>query len=203
MPLTISSFQIPLSPSLPYILEDIYLRGGYRSVATQAIMNAIPGPARKAGMLVYCADADTVFQLGADKVTFKPFASGGGGSAGGRFTNVLEVGSLGPTEHRDLTVELSAISAMVLRLALNVKGVMVQVFSKADMSDTNPYTFLSSEALLEDDGTTMVDSAVLKGRRFAFISNEDGSTTHHLRITNVSDADTVEPVLTLKYLRLE
>lgn len=166
-------------------------------------MNDIPGPARKAGMLVYCADADTVFQLGADKVTFKPFASGGGGSAGGRFTNVLEVGSLGPTEHRDLTVELSAISAMVLRLALNVKGVMVQIFSKADMSDTNPYTFLSSEALLEDDGTTMVDSNVFKGRRFAFISNEDGSTTHHLRITNVSDADTVEPVLTMKYLRLE
>lgn len=159
-------------------------------------------------MLVYCADTDTVYQLSADKVTFKPFVSGGGGSAGSgsagrRFTTVLEVGSLGPTEHKDLTVELSAISAMVLRLALNVKGVMVQIFSKADMSDTNPYTFLSSEALLEDDGTTMVDSAVIKGRRFAFISNEDGSTTHHLRITNVSDADTVEPVLTLKYLCME
>lgn len=61
MPLYASGFFVPTSPSIPYVLEDIYLRGGYRSVADVAARNAVPRAARKQGMLVYVRDEKVIY----------------------------------------------------------------------------------------------------------------------------------------------
>jgi hypothetical protein len=47
-----------------YILEDIYLQGGYQTVADNTERDAIPAGSRKAGMLVWSEGAGTLYQLG-------------------------------------------------------------------------------------------------------------------------------------------
>lgn len=77
MPLYASAFFVPTSAGVPYILEDIYLRGGYRSVATIADRNAIKSAARKQGAICYVRENQTLYWL-PDAVTageeaWKPF----------------------------------------------------------------------------------------------------------------------------------
>lgn len=77
MPLYASAFFVPTSAGVPYILEDIYLRGGYRSVATIADRNAIKSAARKQGAICYVRENKTLYWL-PDTVTsgddaWKPF----------------------------------------------------------------------------------------------------------------------------------
>lgn len=59
MPLSPSSFFIPPA-GVPFVLEDKYLRGGYRVVATNAERDAIAISARKQGMRVLVADANFI-----------------------------------------------------------------------------------------------------------------------------------------------
>lgn len=46
-----------------YLLEDVDIRGGYRSVATITERNNIPPTARRVGMIVYCIADRTEYQL--------------------------------------------------------------------------------------------------------------------------------------------
>ena len=206
MPLILPSFQLPLTPSLPYILEDVYLKGGYRSVATLDAMNAIHPAARKLGMLVYCVETDLIYKPSADKTSFVEW-SGGGGSVGGggatRHAATIPVGELVAGASVDIVMTLEAASAMVLELSIDVPQVMVQIFAAPDMQDTNPYTFVSTAEMLQDDGMTLIDGALLKGRRFALLATEDGGNAHYLRVTNLAETDTLTPTVTLKYLKLE
>ena len=63
MPIYASAFFIPTSASIPYILEDIYQKGGYRSVATLVDRDAIKTAARKQGMLCYVREDQTIYWL--------------------------------------------------------------------------------------------------------------------------------------------
>lgn len=63
MPLYASGFFVPSSAGIPYILEDIYVRGGYRSVATIADRNAIKSAGRKQGAMVYVREDSTLYWL--------------------------------------------------------------------------------------------------------------------------------------------
>lgn len=63
MPLYASAFFIPTSPGIPYILEDIYLRGSWRSVATIADRNAIKSAARKQGCVCYVREDQTIYWI--------------------------------------------------------------------------------------------------------------------------------------------
>lgn len=63
MPLYASGFFIPSSAGIPYILEDVYQKGGYRSVATIAERDAIKTAARKQGMLVYVREDNTLYEI--------------------------------------------------------------------------------------------------------------------------------------------
>lgn len=77
MPIYASAFFIPTSASIPYILEDVYLKGGYRSVATIAERDAIKTAARKQGALVYVREDNTIYWLPdaviAGAAAWKPF----------------------------------------------------------------------------------------------------------------------------------
>ncbi len=63
MPLYASAFFIPTSAGVPYILEDIYIRGSYRSVATIAERDAIRPAARKQGMICFVREDLTFYWL--------------------------------------------------------------------------------------------------------------------------------------------
>ena len=75
MPIMQSSFLLPLTQAIPYLVEDTYVRGGLRCAATIADRDAIKAGARKVGMLVYCAETNLYYQLGADKVTWSEFVT--------------------------------------------------------------------------------------------------------------------------------
>lgn len=77
MPIYASAFFIPTSASIPYILEDVYLKGGYRSVATIAERDLIKTAARKQGMLCYVREDQNIYWLPdaviAGAAAWKPF----------------------------------------------------------------------------------------------------------------------------------
>lgn len=63
MPLYASAFFIATSASIPYILEDTFQKGGYRSVATIADRDGIKTAARKQGAMVYVREDQTIYWL--------------------------------------------------------------------------------------------------------------------------------------------
>jgi hypothetical protein len=76
MPVRTTSFFIPSAASVPYILEDIYFKGGLRVAADAAARDAISEYARKPGMLVVTANTNEIWQLQADALTYKLFKTG-------------------------------------------------------------------------------------------------------------------------------
>lgn len=86
MPVQVNSYLLPASASLPYLVEDIYVRGGMRVVADIAARDKIHVMARKTGMLVWCTSEQKMFQLAPGNKTWEEAnLGGGGGSADLRF----------------------------------------------------------------------------------------------------------------------
>lgn len=205
MPIRVTSFYLPVSPSLPYILEDVYVRGGFRSVATTAARDGIAAMAKKVGMLVYCEDVDKYFRLGTDKQTWYEFTLGGAGSGSGGgvryettyLSNLLQAG-----DSVDIGIELKSATVLILDLSLDVADIKVEAFHYGDRSDQNPYTFISNIAQMKDEGLSALDGSVERTRRFSFWSTDDKSKTHQCRLTNVGVAETAV-LLTIKYLTME
>lgn len=78
MPMYVPAFFLPTSQGIPYLMEDIYLRGGYRVAATIAARNAISPAARKVGMMVYVIEDKTLYWIpnstsGLPENVWKPF----------------------------------------------------------------------------------------------------------------------------------
>lgn len=77
MPVNMTSFLLPASAALPYLLEDIYLRGGMRCVATLAVRDAMSVGNKKPGMLCYVTETKKMYQLGTDNITWEEAKFGG------------------------------------------------------------------------------------------------------------------------------
>lgn len=73
MPIFLSSFMLPGSGSVPFILEDTQLRGGFRIVSTIVDRDAILLGSRKEGILVYVIEDSTYYTLGSDLTTWAEF----------------------------------------------------------------------------------------------------------------------------------
>lgn len=68
MPLYASGFFIPTSKSIPYLIEDVYVRGGWRTVADMEALYAIKTSARKFGMVAFVESESTYYHVpGPDK----------------------------------------------------------------------------------------------------------------------------------------
>lgn len=207
MPVRVTSFYLPAASSLAFILEDIYLRGSYRCLATAADRDAIMPAARKVGMLAYVAADDTVYKLDTDKLTWLSTnigKAGGGGGAGGKRYDVEFVAPLPilPAATLDFQLDLEAPSLMIINLELDTADIKVQAFSKSDRSDVNPYTFTSNLGLMEDDGITSVNGVQSRSRKFSFLATEADTKSHYFRFTNVGLVDAT-PKLTFTYLTME
>ena len=83
MPIQISSFLLPKIGNTWFLLEDIYVKGGYQSRASVAARDLIELGNRKPGMLVHTLLEGTTWILGADGVTWTPtLTEGPAGLAG-------------------------------------------------------------------------------------------------------------------------
>lgn len=63
MPLYASAFFLPTSVSIPYLIEDVYIRGGFRTVTAIADRDAIKPASRKKGMMVYVQEDETLYWI--------------------------------------------------------------------------------------------------------------------------------------------
>lgn len=77
MPVNMTSFLVPASTALPYLLEDKYLRGGMRCLPTLADRDAMSVGNKKPGMLCYVTETKKMYQLGTDNVTWEEAKFGG------------------------------------------------------------------------------------------------------------------------------
>ena len=97
-------------------------------------------------------------------------------------------------------------TCMILGLSVD-KPCLVNAYSVASMSDTNPYTFIATPDHLSDDGSTLMsDGTVLRGRRFITLSNLDPvlSSNQYFTITNLDTAnDLINVSITIDYLPIE
>lgn len=71
MTIPVNSNLVPAHPGkTPYVVEDIYIKGGFRVVATKELRDSIPLQARKPGMIVYVFNMDKYYKLSGDLATW-------------------------------------------------------------------------------------------------------------------------------------
>lgn len=70
MAVSLSSFLIPSSGAKFYLLEDLYLRGGFRIVANVNERNTLHPSVKKVRMVVITADDGKIWQLQPDNSTW-------------------------------------------------------------------------------------------------------------------------------------
>ena len=63
MPIALASYLIPRAGNSYALLEDIYIKGGFRILQTLAERDAIDPTATKVGMLVYVVDDKKTYRL--------------------------------------------------------------------------------------------------------------------------------------------
>lgn len=71
MPITLISYLVPRNAQQFSVTEDVYIKGGYSSVANVAARDAIPAGSRKAGMLVYTRETGATYRLRDDLATWE------------------------------------------------------------------------------------------------------------------------------------
>lgn len=255
MPVVMSSFIVPASAALPYLIEDKYVKGGLRYVDTEAARDAIHAFARKEGMLVYVKATKSYYQLADDMTTWTlakfsadapsievnspltmnkvdgtvflglksnqiiPKASGAGyvlasgandslmwldifgqQSRGTRSVAMFEPEEYIPVGgYVDFAMEM-AKSVMLLEVKLNAYDIELTGWSDHTRSDLNPYTFISAQGMLSDEGITLDDGKQVKHRRYALLSSD--TNWQYFRFTNIGTQPS-KPRLDVSYLILE
>ena len=78
MPIAISSNLVPKANAHFALMEDIYLKGGYRSVGTESDLQTLNSYTMKEGMLVSTVDTAKFYTLKADLTTWVEIPIGAG-----------------------------------------------------------------------------------------------------------------------------
>ena len=121
-----------------------------------------------------------------------------------RVTEDIELGVIGLEESVRIPVPITCATATLLRVALSHPMLLLEIHASPNYSDSNPYAFRSSVALLEDDGTTVLEDATVgRSRRYAIFSCPDvNDKTMYVKVTNEGPTTSV-PTLSLTYLPSE
>lgn len=78
MPIQFASYLTPRTGNTYALLDDKYIKGGYRVVADVTARNSIDASCKKSGMLVHTLDDGKIWKLGGDLVTWVEYTVGGG-----------------------------------------------------------------------------------------------------------------------------
>lgn len=204
MPIAIASFLLPRPGGNYFLLEDVYLRGGFRVVATHEARDAIPPLSRKAQMLVVTQDDKKIWQMDDDLETWSEFKAGGGGDgAGPRATFEHTVNDIPALSYADFDMD-AGNTIIVLKLRVSA-ACIVEVHETSQRIDNNPYKFIATEDHLEDDGTTeLEDGTTVKNRRYSILTNMEVEPNgkQFIRIINPSES-MVSVKLTVIYKPVE
>lgn len=73
-----TDYMVPSNPFMPYLLEDIHVKGGFRAVLTLSQRDEIVPFVKKSGMIVYVEEDDTYYKWVHANNAFEPWNSGGG-----------------------------------------------------------------------------------------------------------------------------
>lgn len=263
MPLIVDDFINPSSEWVPYILDDKYLKGGFRVFPTLADRDAYTlfakdlaffedYDSRKVGMVCSVAETDTLYKLGADRETWSELELGGGidftpenplqlignllridpryivpppSKAGQVLTTSISLtplwqdlalkqgtrstvqytvtNAVAPGGTHDFSLDMSP-SVILLHVEVNTPDMKLEGFSTSARTDNNPYTFISDEIHLIDEGIKYQNGDETKFRRFSILANleEPVSSLQHFRITNLSPID-INPTVDIMYLSLQ
>lgn len=71
MPVMLTSFLLPSNAELPFLVQDIHVKGGLRCVKTRAERDAIKTAAKSEGMMVWVSADKQMYQLAADMTTWE------------------------------------------------------------------------------------------------------------------------------------
>ena len=212
MPISVAANLQPRNATSPdpalrgtyYIVEDIYLKGGFQIRPSLADRDSINPLNRKAGMLVRTQDTGTIWQLADDLVSWEELQLGGGsGSSLKRQTKTYETGEIASRAQAKFYLELGA-SVLLHSLSVSVP-MTVEAFETPDYTDTNPYVFIPTDSHLSDDGSTLLaNGEIVFNRRYTILTNQESPKLDNIyfRITNNSDIAS-STTLTIQYLTLE
>lgn len=201
MPLFPTSFFLPSSPALPFLMEDVYLKGGYRCVADEAARDAISVAARKPGMRVYVINNGTTWTVAAGALTTWIRAPGVTARATHNYTpsNPIPVNG-----HVDFTVGTGK-TAIINMLEVGAPDLVVECHSTSSRADTNPYKFVSYTGHLVDDGSSKLDDGSIQyNRRYGIVCNQEATpgVNTYWRVYNRGSAP-VTPTIKITYLSVE
>lgn len=76
MPISMSAFLLPSNTAVPFLVEDIYVKGGFQVKSTFAELAKIHPFAKKVGMLAYVIADDKIYKLQPDKTNWEEFKMG-------------------------------------------------------------------------------------------------------------------------------
>lgn len=76
--IAVSDYFTPASPFKPYVVEDVFLKGGFRAVLTLEQLQAVNPFQKKTGMIVYVEEDDTYYKWVHADGAFSPWEIGGG-----------------------------------------------------------------------------------------------------------------------------
>lgn len=180
MALYLSSFLLPASAGVPFLLEDKYLRGGFRILSTVAERDAIPTAARKVGMRVLVADAELI------EYTLT------GGTANTDWVQSTYV----PTEHTHAIDSVTGLSAALSDKAdvnhghgiANVTGLQTELDSKAPLEHDHAISSVTGlvEALAAKAETSHTH-AVSDVDGLASALDDKSALNHQHTVADVSD----------------
>ncbi|AQT28631.1 hypothetical protein YOLOSWAG_151 [Erwinia phage vB_EamM_Yoloswag] len=121
---------------------------------------------------------------------------------GVRYTKEYEMSDyLTPGQSFNFELQMARTN-MLLEVTLNAFDIELTCHTTNERNDRNPYLFRSSTNFLSDEGVREEDGEFVKGRRYSFISNTDGSQLQYWSFKNIGTAP-AKPKLTVTYLVME
>jgi hypothetical protein len=200
MPILLSSSILPQSPTIPFLVQDIHLRGGYRCVNDDAERDSVPLAARKEGMRVFVASTDTSWTVGSDKSVWVEVPDGSARTA----VSYTSPNPISPGGQVDFTLETGKAS-ILLNVTVSDPDIKIEAHGLSARADVNPFTFISYAGHLTDDGTSKLEDSTLQyNRRYAILVNNEGtpSTSTYWRLTN-NGPGTITPSVDITFLTVE
>lgn len=214
------------------IIEDIYVQGGFKILKNIADRDSFPASLLRVGSIIRLQDTFAFWRvknivLSYDQddnevktVDWEPYSFGADTApaivdvtklpfefAHHNFTVSIEnVPDSKPIAHE---VDLSCYSFFLLNLRVSAP-VKVEIFSRKDLLDRNPYTFIAKHDHLIDNGNSFVERQgesgfVLNTSAYNIIANDDDyiGTKYYFRITPMlamtKDGYYKSPLVTLAF----